>query len=537
MRFRFWLVLLGFAVGGVLAPVAASGATGLPPRAEVLAGDLRTARELLERSLEWRGRAERYLEATGKKIDGGTLSSADLTTLYAGAEDYVFLSRRWRALVDVQGEEAWARAAPMLNSDALARTQTKLALAAALVEHDDYAIGVEPYFQITKLRRLLKTDRPSIEGEIEAATLRFLSPANRQRLARAVVWHRAEGALAAERSADEAFLDEVIAQSPAYVFFSKRLSARLVNEWKAGGYASVAAVTDSFSTTGKSMTHVTSMAVGNTLGLVESRSGYLRELDAETKAALQGRLRPLDVLLEKTPFRLTDKSIPGHYGHVAVWVGNEAELRALGLWDDPLVKPHQERIRQGACIVEALRPGVELNTLEHFLNIDELLVIRSRAAMAPEETAKNVKRAFAQIGKEYDFNFDVESDRRIVCSELAYVVFPEIAWPTSRMLGRQSISPDQVAVKALPDGPFAPEILFFDGVEIREKIPETLAALLKEDGNAFRALHPGFEGRSGKGGPRWTSAPDGVGANGVSRGGGRRAGRKSRAGCCRPGGR
>ena len=87
MRFRFWLVLLGFAVGGVLAPVAASGATGLPPRAEVLAGDLRTARELLERSLEWRGRAERYLEATGKKIDGGTLSSRPFAPIRPVAEN------------------------------------------------------------------------------------------------------------------------------------------------------------------------------------------------------------------------------------------------------------------------------------------------------------------------------------------------------------------------------------------------------------------------------------------------------------------
>ena len=30
-----------------------------------------------------------------------------------------------------------------------------------------------------------------------------------------------------------------------------------------------------------------------------------------------------DILLEKTPFRLTDKLIPGYWGHAAVWIGGE----------------------------------------------------------------------------------------------------------------------------------------------------------------------------------------------------------------------
>ena len=32
-------------------------------------------------------------------------------------------------------------------------------------------------------------------------------------------------------------------------------------------------------------------------------------------------LRPFDILFEKTPFRLTDKFIPGHFGHVAIYIG------------------------------------------------------------------------------------------------------------------------------------------------------------------------------------------------------------------------
>jgi hypothetical protein len=487
-------VAFGFCAATTTWLVADNG-RGLPPRPEALHTDIGHARDLLTRSLEWRVRARTFIKEAHPRLSGSALTSGDLNALYRGGEDYVFLSRRWQALVAVQGIEAWHRAGPTLVNDQLARTQTKLVLAAALVQFDDYAMGVDPYFKERKLRKLLKDDHPAVVGELDDAVRRFLDPVLRLRLARAVMWYRAEGAQAEDRSEDEQFLDEVITQSPGYQFFAKQLPARLVSEWATGGHAGVTYLMDLLSSTGSTMMNAASLVVGNTMGLVQTRNGYLTEMKDEQRALLRGRLKPLDVLLEKTPFRLTDKSIPGHYGHVAVWVGSEEELKALGIWDDPLVRPHHQRIRSGAAIVEALRSGVEINTLEHFLNIDDLLVIRRRA-LTPEETRAGVLRAFAQIGKAYDFNFDVESDRKIVCSELAFVVFPDVTWPTSAVLGRYSISPDQVAVRAQGDGPFAPEVIFHDGVEVTTLLPETLDCFLKTDYKRFAVQHPEFKGRS-----------------------------------------
>ena len=39
----------------------------------------------------------------------------------------------------------------------------------------------------------------------------------------------------------------------------------------------------------------------------------------------------LDILFEKTPFRLTDKLIPDHCGHVAIWTGTQADLIELNI--------------------------------------------------------------------------------------------------------------------------------------------------------------------------------------------------------------
>jgi hypothetical protein len=457
--------------------------------------DLAATRLLLERSLDWRARSAKFLQESGPRLTRDVLTAADLQRMYTGAQDYVLLRRRWQALIDCQGEEAWSRTGPTLTWDPLARTQSKLVLAAALMLHDDYRLGVEPFFNLRKARRLLKSDHPAVEGEIDSAVRHFLNPVTRARVARAVVWHRGEGALASDRSEDEILLDEIISQSPAYAYFTQNLASRLISEWRTGGHAAVTYVTDLTVRLGKGAMNTTSLAVGNTLGLVETRKGHLLQLPPERRAVIASQLRPLDVLLEKTPFRLTDKSIPGHYGHVAIWVGTEAELRELALWENPLVRPHHQRIQAGARIVEALRPGVQLNTLDHFLNIDDLLVLRRRE-LSREDTRIALLRTFSQIGKEYDFNFDVESDKRIVCSELAFVVFANEAWPTSRVLGRASISPDQVAVKARPGGSFDPVLLFHDGVEVAEKIPDTLCCLLDEDRPAFHALHPQFKGLS-----------------------------------------
>ena len=235
-------------------------------------------------------------------------------------------------------------------------------------------------------------------------------------------------------------------------------------------------------------TYVTSQVFGNTIGLVETRQGYLLQLPDHERGAIAAFLEPLDVVLEKTPFRLTDRFIPGHYGHVAVWVGTEAQLTRLGVWNDPAVVPYQAMIRGGHSMVEALRPGVQISTLEQFLNIDDLLVVR-HTNLTDAERREYVLNAFHQIGKDYDFNFDVETDRRIVCSELAYVVFKREEWPTSRALGRYTISPDNVAVKALARNPFTPVLMYDDGRRIDDRLEETLDGVLARNYAKIREMH------------------------------------------------
>src|SRR5690606_29067670 len=152
----------------------------------------------------------------------------------------------------------------------------------------------------------------------------------------------------------------------------------------------------------------------------------------------------------------TDRFIPGHFGHVAFWLGQPEELisftvqhegREIPLLDHPAMLPYLERFSQGKLVLEALRePGVTMNTLEHFMDIDDFLVLRSSEVQEPGE---KILTAVKQFGKPYDFNFDIETEEAIVCSELIYMVLDEVSWPTDRSMGRYTISPDHIAWKSM----------------------------------------------------------------------------------------
>ena len=106
----------------------------------------------------------------------------------------------------------------------------------------------------------------------------------------------------------------------------------------------------------------------------------------------------------------------------------------MGIWDDPKVIPYHKVIRSGASIVEALRTEVEVNSVEHFSNIDDFALLRLQNPPSKLKQQQMVLRAFEQIGKSYDFGFDVESSERIVCSELLYIIYDQVEFKTSQIL-------------------------------------------------------------------------------------------------------
>ena len=220
-----------------------------------------------------------------------------------------------------------------------------------------------------------------------------------------------------------------------------------------------------------SITFNLSKVFGNTIGLVEFRKGKLFG-NREWTQFVGGRLQPGDLLLERTPFRLTDVFIPGHFGHVALYVGTEDELRAMDLLDHPLVVSHIQEIRAGRTIVEALRDGTQINTVEHFLNVDDLVILRPKSdAIDREDVKRAITLALSHIGKKYDFGFDTNTWDRITCSELAFDTYVNVRWPFDKVGNTYTIAPDDVASMAGSDPlqPFELVTFIHDGKVVHDQ--------------------------------------------------------------------
>lgn len=456
--------------------------------------DLQT---LIEEALVWRSKALEFYQNNKEKFDKKNFTHQDLEAIFFSVKQYS--SIRDRLLVYANKYGAQIKSLDMIEIKPGAGTdlqsvvvridprdfagkefllQMKISFAASLVLYDNYLTGIYPYVNHRKTRKLINRDIPELHRALEKITDSFFDVNQRfvmlkaQSLLQEDLKFEKDEKVQIEK--EVSYLELLALESPFYQFLLTR-QVDLKNQNAIKAYIDRAI--DYFTFFNDSFTFIASKTFGNTIGLVSFRQGLLTKLSQEERKQMAASFKPLDIMMEKTPFRLTDQFIPGYYGHVALWIGTEEELKQIGVWDNPLIVKYHEAIRAGHHIIEALRPGVQINTLDHFLNIDDLLVVRD-PKLTDEERKEFVLRAFAQIGKPYDFNFDVETDSKIVCSEIVYVVFDDIQWPTKKQLGRFTISPDNVANKCL-DGTLEPVMMYRSGKKIDDNVIENLREELK----------------------------------------------------------
>ena len=245
---------------------------------------------------------------------------------------------------------------------------------------------------------------------------------------------------------------------------------------------------DFFNHLANSILYNGSRLFGNIVGRIQKRRGMLYK-DPKFLSRVTNALKSMDILLEKTPFRLTDNFIPGFWGHAAIYIGSQEELEEIGIWDHELVQQYMKEISKGRLIVEALRDKVQLNTLEHFSDIDDFAVLRMTVEFTNEEKAEHILRALSHVGKKYDFSFDVETGDTIVCSELHYRTFINVLFRTTTYLGRSTISVDQVAEQGKTGMPFQPIMMYLNGKEVNtETIQKTFDAVLEPLENSLPTM-------------------------------------------------
>lgn len=469
----------------------ASGGADRQSREAALNREVEQFRTLAERALSLRAETIRVGRGIREKLEQDRpLSGDDIALISTGITEHLAL--RKELLARAEAYECWLDASP----EKLARqgitaearlTGVMLSLSSAMLLYDNYLLAISLFEGDGKLRRILNERDPGYRvkrAALAKITMSYDSAGTRARVRRAIRFYERETGradAAPPRDRQEEYLRLLIAQSPSYTMLRKWSPLYLVGR-KIGFWAGV--TSDTLTGMEREGVSLLSMVFGNAVGLVETRRGKLYR-NEQVLADIGASLKAGDILLEKTPFRLTDKLIPGYWGHAAVWIGTEEELRELGIWDNPLVVNHHGEIRQGRLVVEALRSGVEMNSLRHFLNIDSIGVLR-RPGQSREARAATIIQALRQVGKPYDFTFDVESKERVYCSKLVYLSYGDMEWPTRRTLGRATFTPDDVAALAADGGSLQLVAFYHDGERVSQA-PLTRMAELMGTGTEQRA--------------------------------------------------
>ena len=199
---------------------------------------------------------------------------------------------------------------------------------------------------------------------------------------------------------------------------------------------------------------------------LRAKDAMLISLEQVREAA--ARAQPGDIILERRNWYLSNVGLPGFWPHTALWVGSPAELTAY--FADPEVeaafggsfsehlqrrypqawaayekKDHEGNDRR---ILEAISEGVVLSAAEESIRADYVAAMRPK--LSKLEKARALERAFAWIGRPYDFDFDFDTDAALVCSEVVFKAYEPrhemkgLKLPIERVVGRNAVGPNSL---------------------------------------------------------------------------------------------
>jgi hypothetical protein len=170
---------------------------------------------------------------------------------------------------------------------------------------------------------------------------------------------------------------------------------------------------------------------------------------------LRASLHPLDILLSRSAFRISDHFIPSFFTHAAIYIGDDRPALP------PLAMPGWTNRPAGTAVLEAARTGVRLTTLEAVTDVDVLVVLRDHSLSRARREAI-MTRVGRELGKDYDFWYDERDDRRIFCSKLVARLFTHL--PLDAPAQQRGLSlPDDIARLALAPNPvLSLEVLLAD---------------------------------------------------------------------------
>ena len=98
-------------------------------------------------------------------------------------------------------------------------------------------------------------------------------------------------------------------------------------------------------------------------------------------------------------------------------------------------------------VLESVSEGVIFNSLTESMSADYVAVLRPHK-LSDADKARAIARAFAHVGKPYDFEFDFFSADKLVCTELVYRSYDGLLkFDLVPIMGRMTLPALEIAKK------------------------------------------------------------------------------------------
>ena len=119
-----------------------------------------------------------------------------------------------------------------------------------------------------------------------------------------------------------------------------------------------------------------------------------------------------------------------------------------------------------------------MSTLRNYAEGKTYIIMRLKDISEPEKNMI-LQQTANQLGKSYDFNFDIESPDEINCTELVYLAYDFINWRVITYMGRYTIFPDDILYTAQNNQRFEIVAILKNGVLINNPDILTIKECMK----------------------------------------------------------
>jgi len=177
-------------------------------------------------------------------------------------------------------------------------------------------------------------------------------------------------------------------------------------------------------------------------------------------------LRPGDVLAVRKEYAVTNYFLPGYWPHVALFLGDAASIRELGIAELDHIRPLWPQLASNGDestprVLESKKDGVLIRSLGSPFASDSIVVLRPRLEL--DQIAEALARGLENEGKGYDFGFDFSRAERLACTEVIYRSYDgvgDVEFPMVKRVGRMTLSGNDLIEMSLAGNLFDPVLVY-----------------------------------------------------------------------------